>query len=437
MKDALTDSIADTNELTAVRGEGLRALYRALWHFAKDKRVQMVGATALLVGSQLAKLAVPWLAAQAINTIQLSGGTELARAGWLIAAILATYALAWALHGPGRVLERSVAMRARSVVADRLLERLGRLPLAWHDRHHSGATMHRVQQATGALSQFAQSQFIYLQNCVNLVGPIVALALLAIGTGAAAVAGYVIIGLVILRFDRSLMRLAHAENDAERRYVAAMVDFFGNVATVMSLRLQEAMRRLLATRLGAIFHPLARSIVLNEWKWCVVDILSAVLAWGLVVAYALWTREATDTILLGNLVMVYRYAQQAGGVIVSVAANYQSFARMQTDFASAAPIWSAVLRATPSARIDPIWREIQVRDLKFRHGADTRGADLQGVSLSLARGDGGAQRLGQEHVVARAGRALCARARRDRGRWSRATRARVTGVDRHVRAATG
>jgi ABC-type multidrug transport system fused ATPase/permease subunit len=367
--------------------DGVIALYGALWEFARGRRGRMIGASGLLIGSQLAKLAVPWLAAQAINAIQLSGGSDFGRAGLLIAAIIAMYVLAWSMHGPGRVLERSVAVHVRAALSDRLLERLGRLPLAWHDRHHSGETMHRVTQATTALSEFAQNQFVYLQNVVNIAGPLVALALVSWGTGLGAAAGYVVIALVILRFDRSLMRLAREENDAERRHAATMIDFLGNVSTVMSLRLQVAMRRLLATRLAAIFRPLARSIVLNEWKWCAVDLFSMLLSWGLVIYYALSTRDATGTLLIGNLFMVYQYAQQAGGVIGSIAANYQSLARMQTDYASATPIWQAEEKRVPPGAVPADWREITVRNLAFRHSTDAEAPGLHDVSLTLRRGE--------------------------------------------------
>ncbi|MCV5901270.1 hypothetical protein OFN63_34805, partial [Escherichia coli] len=75
--------------------------------------------------------------------------------------------------------------------------------------------------------------------------------------------GYLVIAFVIVRFDRSLMRLATQENDAGRRYAAGLLDFVGNVSTLMSLRLQQASRRLLDGRLQQVFVPLKRMIVLT------------------------------------------------------------------------------------------------------------------------------------------------------------------------------
>src|SRR5690606_38521401 len=134
----------------------------------------------------------------------------------------------------------------------------------WHERNHSGDTLFRVEKTTNALYSFAQNQFIYLQSFVNLAGPIVALTLLSAFTGIMALVGYIVIAAVIIRFDRILMRLVQKENDAQRKYNAAMVDCLGNISTVLSLRLQNATRHMLNSRLAAVLGPLKRSNVVNE-----------------------------------------------------------------------------------------------------------------------------------------------------------------------------
>lgn len=369
---------------------GVAALYRQVWRHAQGVRLRWTGAMLLLISSQLMKLSVPWFAAQAINGLQSAGpnATAAAQAGWWIAAIVAVYVGAWALHGPGRVLERSVGVRVRRSISDALYAKLTRAPLAWHDRHHSGDVQHRVDQASHALFDFAQTQFIYLQNAVNLLGPVIALTLLSGSTGALAMVGYVVIALVIVRFDRSLMRLATQENDASRRYAAGLLDFIGNVSTLMSLRLQNASRRLLDGRLQQVFVPLKRMIVLTEWKWCAVDLLTLTLTWGLVVFFAWRTTSGGGALLIGSLFMIYQYAQQAGGVVGSIAANYQNFARIKTNYASAEPIWQAPERSNGGPEVDRDWQRITLADVGYQHpGADAGRGGLQHVSLTLQRGE--------------------------------------------------
>ncbi len=369
-------------------GTPLVQLYRHIWQHALGARGLMAGAMTLLAGSQCLKLAMPWMTAQAINAIQTSGAAGLSSAGAWIGGILGLYVLVWSLHGPARVMERSVALRVRRSVADSLYVRLSHAPLAWHDRHHSGDLQHRVTQASGALSTFAESQFIYLQNLINLAGPLIALTLLSRVTGSVAVVGFVITSIAIIRYDVAIMQLAARENTAARAYVSRLLDFVGNISAVASLRLQDATRRLLDSRLVAIFVPLRRTIILNEAKWCTVDLLTVSLSWGLVVLYA-WTQRGpsgTGTILIGTLFMIYQYAQQASGVLGAMASNFQNLSRTRTDFASAEIIREAPQTQAPGTDLRTDWRQLALLDISFRHaGAERHG--IYHIDLVLQRGE--------------------------------------------------
>ena len=380
-----------TSFATPEQPASLIALYGAMWRYARGARVKLLGSAAMLMSSQVVKLAVPFMAAQAINTTQVSGLADIGQAIIWIVGILVIYAVSWSLHGPGRVLERSVGVQVREAVSDALFAKLINAPLAWHEKHHSGEVQHRIAQASRALYDFAQNQFIYLQMAVNIVGPLLALTLLSQWAGGAAITGYLLIGTVIIGFDIALMRLAARENAAERRYAAGVLDLLSNVSTVLSLRLQSAARKLVSGRLRAVFEPLRRMIVLNEAKWCAVDLLTLTLSWGLVIVYAWQTRSTGEALLVGSLFMVYQYAQQAGSVIGSMALHFQAFSRYKTDYASAGPIWQAVQRAESSAALADCpsdWRRICLRNIEYEYArADGKAAGVYGVHLTVERGE--------------------------------------------------
>lgn len=366
-------------------GGAARDLYRALWRHARGVRAQLIGASALLAAAQLLRLTMPWLAAQAINALQQG---SIPGAGRWILYLVGIYLLSWLLHGPGRVLERNVGVRVRERLSDELYARIAAAPLAWRDGRHSGDLQHRVVQSSRALSDFAQNQFVYLQNVFNFIGPLVALTLLSLVSGAIAVTGYVVIALIILRFDRTLMQLARAENDAERRYAAALLDFVGNAGTVIGLRLQAASRKLLGRRMEAVMAPLRRAVMVNEGKWFAVDLLGMGLTWILVVVYVLQQRTPGQVVALGTVFMIYQYAQQAASVVGSMAANFQSFARMHTDYGSAEPIWRAP--GDPDAPVpavvpDAPWHTLELRRASWRYADDARGG-LHDIDLVLRRG---------------------------------------------------
>ncbi len=369
-------------------GPPLRILYSALWRFAAGARVQLVCALSLLTGSQLIRLGLPWLAGQAINALQR--GETLTAARW-IALLVGAYIVSWGLHGPGRLLERNVGLQLRETLADTLYARIAAAPLPWHDSHHSGQLQHRVHQASRALSDFAQNQFVYLASAVSFVGPLVALTLLSRVSGAVALTGYLLIALVILRFDRALMSLARLENDADRRYAAALIDFIGNASTVIGLRLQKASRALLGRRMQAVSKPMRRSALLNEGKWAAVDLLGLGLTWTLVLVYVWRERTPGQAIQLGTVFMIYQYAQQAAGVVASMAANFQGFAAMHTNFLSAGPIWQAPGNPDDGRSDMPIdsgmaWQLARITQLDWSYGDGARSGGLHDIALALRRG---------------------------------------------------
>jgi ATP-binding cassette subfamily B protein len=391
-----TLSLVQSSSSLPAQSSTVAQLYASLWRHAQGARLPLLGAAALLIASQLVKLMAPWAAARAIDTLQQGGAGALAQAGLWVAAIIGISVCTWILHGPGRVLERNVGVRVREQVAQTLHARLADAPLRWHEQHHSGELQQRVSQSSRALQTFAQSQFIYLQSAVNFFGPLVALWLLAPWLSGVACAGYVVVVGVIVRCDLALMKLSERENHAERRYAAGLLDVLGNIGSVLCLRLQSSTHGLLARRLQAVFAPLKRAIVLNEVKWCAVDILSVALTWGLVAAFVWRTGAGPGTVMIGSLFMVYQYAQQAGGVIGSIAGNFQGLARTRADYASAQPIWAAPQRTAAASVALGHWQTIDVHGLQHRAADGDATADgdrhasrgrLHNVSLSLTRGE--------------------------------------------------
>ena len=394
----MVDTSAPGSEGAAKPNSGIFYLYEHLWAQSHGRRGMLLSAVALLLTAQCILLAVPYFAGRAINTLQADGAAGLGGAGMWLSLVIGASVISWMFHGPGRLLERNVALEIRRRISEGLLSRLLKLPLSWHEANHSGVTAHRVQQSSQALTAFTQSQFIYLSSAVRLVGPIVALWLLQPAIGITAIIGFVVICASVVSFDRAMIRLAHRENDAERRYSAALLDALGNITTLFALRQGRPMTELLRRRLDTIFVSLRRSIVLNEAKWCVVDISSKALSCGLVALFA-WLAvrnggggSGQKTLMLGSLYMVWEYASQAGGVISAFASHFQTFARQHADFASADPIREAPIREDLDVASElPVMvtqsEHYVIRDLVFIHpAARSERPTLDRVALTLQQG---------------------------------------------------
>ena len=378
------------DDRSAIRPK-LGGLYFNMWRHAAGARLKLGLSWLMLVGAALTELLSPWLGAQALNELQKNGTQALSTTAYYGAAILATAVIAWALHGPGRVVERRMALLVRKSFTNTLYAKLMRLPLAWHERHHSGEVQQRISQASLALHSFTQNQFQYIKAIVHFLGAAVALMLFSPILGLIAVAGYSVVGMIMIRFDVTLMRLAKEENAAERKFQSKLLDFLGNISTVMAFRMQGSSSRLVDETLSKVFVPARNSITLVEVKWCIAELVSVALTWGLVAA-ALWMSKRDGTILIGGIFLVHQYAQQARTVVLALADKFQTVARARADLASAEAIWIAIVQPESGPPIPKDWQRIDVSGLCYDHNAtDTEskaahaGSGLKQVAITLER----------------------------------------------------
>jgi len=363
-------------------------LYRSLWHFSTGARVAMSAGVALLVASQALRLALPWFVGQAVDALQTGGEAGLATAATWVGVLLVTAIVVWALHGPGRVLERSVGVHVRRRVTHALFDKLANAPQRWHDKHTASDLSQRMGQASGALDAFTQNQYVVVQGLLTFVGTLAALIVFAPLAGAVAIVAYAALLLVGTRFDRAMMRLATRENDAERRFASGLLEFVSGIVTFKALRLTPRAKRETDARLKAVFVPLSQSIRLNEAKWAYVDLLSTALTWGVVGLYVWQAHRAGPAILIGSVFVIYKYAEQAAAVVSSAASHFQTFAHFRVNAASADVIWNAPSRTEDVVALDDDWATLELRGLCFSHDpAHVDGKGIAHVDLSIARGE--------------------------------------------------
>jgi ATP-binding cassette, subfamily B, bacterial len=378
----MDDGLFDARQLAV---DGPLRLPRALWRAAAGRRGHLAAYILLLTGAQVVLLAIPFLFGKAIDAVQRGSRADLAAALEFMGAVLGAALLSWAMHGPARVLERTVALQVRRRVAAVTIEHALALPLAWHERTHSGETIDRLSKAVTALHTFAENGFIYIQSLVALLGPILALLLLSRTVGAAAILGYVAIFVIMVKFDKRVVALVRAQNEAERRYAASLVDCLGNAQTILTLQLEQPAQRAVAGRLETVFGPLASLIRVNEQKWCAIDLLNAFLRTGVVVLYGFLSWRLTGSIAVGSLLAAYQYTQQAGGVVSSMAGNLQALVRYHVDFGGLGELLREEQARPVGEIVRPGWTDIRIGNLSFTHpGADR--PVVCDVSLDLARG---------------------------------------------------
>ena len=97
---------------------GPRGLYRTLWRYAGSDRPRLIAFMTMLITAQLMKLSIPYLSGAAVNAMQRPGSPDFAAGAWDMALIFIVCLASWGLHGPARVMERSIGVLAGVIRAD-------------------------------------------------------------------------------------------------------------------------------------------------------------------------------------------------------------------------------------------------------------------------------------------------------------------------------
>src|SRR3989442_7311974 len=101
------------------------------------------------------------------------------------------------------------------------------------------------------------------------------------------------------------------------------------------------MRRMLRSRLLAVFAPLRRNIVFNEVKWGGIDLLNGGMRTGLVALYAWLDWRQRGTISVGTAGMVHQYSQQVGDVVANMAMHWNDPVPPKTQVADVEPTFTS------------------------------------------------------------------------------------------------
>ena len=375
-------SVTRAPSMTSSLGEA----WRGLWRHARGRRDILSGALLLLVGAELLRLPMPWLAGEAVNVLQREGVAGAASAARWLAWLFAGVVVAWLSHAAGRILERNVALHARRSLALELMQRLLRAPLRWHRREHPLAVAQRAMQGTGALTDFGESQYIYLQTVVQIAGPTIALALISPTVGAVAFVGFALLATTSLGFDRVLLRVSDHRNEAERRNGATWGELLGQMATLIALRLERCALALVRSRLAAVLLPMRRFVLINELKWGAVDILGHLLWCSLVTVFVMQVDgDADGAIALGSVFMVYEYARSAQASASALAVNFSMLAGQLSGWRALQPLLAAPHDAVPARLASASWKRLELRDVTLVY-EDREQPVLSGVDLVLRHG---------------------------------------------------
>lgn len=366
-------------------GNMFLSLFRTAWRYAGDARPHIVLFYGVFLTANIIVAFQPLVLANIINTIQ-EGATATQKTLLWAGVYGGLTVIFWLLHGPARVIERRAGFTVFRNFVTALYRMITDMPLRWHQDHHSGETINRVNKAGRSLFNFTQAQFVFIQMAVRFGMSMILLGLYSGWVLAVSLLTSTIIVVLIRRFDAVLIPLIESGNEREHRLNAALYDYIGNIVTILTLRLQNDTCAEVQHRIADIKPPFWRDTVVNEWKWGMVNIVLVVTQVGIVSAYIvlhLWRHEA---LAVGTVVAIFQYLLMISQVFYDACQAYGTLMQRHTDVHTVDGLIADHARLVRSVATEnrQDWQNIHVRNLSFTHheGEDTL-HHLRGVDLAI------------------------------------------------------
>ena len=369
------------------------SLLRVAWRYARKERKKYVLVYTMFACSNLLNAINPILFGWFIGKVQQDSAHILHYTGIYIACYTGLKFAQWCVHGPARMIERTLAFNlSRNFLQERYHQVL-HLPVKWHQDHHSGATINRIRKAYEALKEFFDRGFMYINALAKFVFSVIAMLWFSPLFGSIAMAMGLFTIFVIRAFDRPFVKVLDEVNEKEHVVSSTLFDSLSNIMTVITLRLEKSMETGLLNKVGQILRPFRKSALINEWKWFTADMLIA-LIYGIILFGYIFQHWAPGKVFyVGSLVALLAYVNQFTSVFYDIAWQYTDVMQFNTYVQTASNISTAFEqqhRADDPGSIPASWQAIDIRGLNFSHrssyDAGQGAQSLHGLHLHIKRG---------------------------------------------------
>jgi ABC-type multidrug transport system fused ATPase/permease subunit len=370
-------------------GNPLAYLFAKTWRYSEGNLSWLALSWSLFVAVEVIDVLVgPMLWAAIMRTVQESGVTAASfpKLCLLLAGVLGNTLLTWAMHGPGRVIERRNAFLARLNYRRHMLAGILNLPKEWHDGHQSGDTIDKIEKGTSGLFSFAGSAFYLIYPAVKFVASVSVLAYFFPPSLAIVAAMLTLATWIVVRMDRVIVELYRVLNRAENSVAAGLVDAVTNIATVIILRAERLVFDAQMRRAEAPYPEYMRLNRVNELKWFLTSVCSSVTIVAVMGSYFWVHLGAEKGVLIANVYLLYRYLANITEIVERITSAYSEVVVQRARVANAEELGAEFAGENLTDHVLPEgWRALAIENLSFSYGGD--GQQLRGVTTTLRRGE--------------------------------------------------
>ncbi len=375
------------------RDQALPFLLRTTWQFANAQlRLRLIAIYCMLLIGNIIVALQPITIANIINVAQQGGEDAPYKVMVWSGAYFLTVIGFWIFHGPARVIERRIAYHVYRAFTLNLYRKVTELPLRWHQDHHSGGTISRVNKAGKSLVLFAENQYLVVQIIVRFVGSIVVLVYYSWWVALATFIVSLLVMTAVRGFNKRLRESTREANEREHLINAGLYDYIGNIVTVLMLRMQGNTQMEINHRFERLRPVLWERFTLNEIKWGVMQILLLFAQAVIVGAYAVGSLRLHEAVNLGAIAAIFQALVSITNQFYSGALVFEGIMYQGIDVRGVEGILKDHAElvgqtSEKSVAVSGAWRRITIEHLNFTHD---RGEDalhhLNNINLSINAG---------------------------------------------------
>lgn len=269
---------------------------RACWDATSTERVRFFAFVIIFVFAYSADLLQAVAIAYVIDSLQrygYVGGWDAAMHG--VAAYMALRLTHTVLHHYARYMQNTVAYAARMQILNKIFGAVIGFPLNWHARHHSGDNLSKLHRSIGAIDSCVGT-YIWqiIEGLVKVVFASLAIFALDFWVAVNVVSMALITILVMIFFNKRLTASYRKNNTFGNKINRICIDYFFNIVTVKTLRIEHTARKYLAMQRPEGLSYSREISKFSELKWGTIAV-----GYGIVI---------------GSSLVIYLYGQHHNGL---------------------------------------------------------------------------------------------------------------------------
>lgn len=369
-------------------------LFKKTWKYSEGNRGKVVQFWIMfIIANSIALFAGPLIWAKVIDIVTKQGitRTNIQTLFLLMATTLLIELVFWSLHGPGRVIERVNAFKARINYRKHLLRGVMGLPMEWHVEHHSGDTIDKVEKGTSALFAFSDESFEVIYSLVQLIGSYAMIIYFSRSSAYIVLAMMIITVWITMRFDKVLIdqykRLNHSENSISE----SVFDSISNITTVIILRVERLVFKAITRKLEDPMELFRSNTSVNEFKWFLTSTCCTVMMILVMGTYFWQNIGSPQGILVGSVYLLINYLEKISNLFFKFTGMYGTILQQKSKVMNAEELAMDFRDENFANHVLPIsWRQLGIKNLSFSYqGENGTVSDLhlKDINMLIRRGE--------------------------------------------------